>query len=84
MHACTFFGGASQSALYDNNRCPVSRVLPDGTRRRPRSFSGFLSNYLVRDRYGQPGMAQRLKEAGVRISADGRSWFLDNIFIEQL
>ena len=27
---------------------------------------------------------QRLKDAGTRISMDGRGWFLDNIFIERL
>ena len=33
----------------------MSRILPDGTRRRARLFSGFLSHYLIRDRYGRPG-----------------------------
>ena len=44
-----------RSVLYDNDRCLVSRILPDGTRRRARLFSGFLSHYLIRDRYGRPG-----------------------------
>ena len=33
----------------------VSRILPDGTRQRARLLSGFLSHYLLRDRYGRPG-----------------------------
>jgi len=31
------------------------RILPDGTRKRARLFSGFLSHYVIRDRYGRPG-----------------------------
>jgi transposase len=55
VHAFAFFGCVPQSALYDNDRCLVSRILPDGTRKRARLFSGFLSHYLIRDRYGRPG-----------------------------
>ena len=33
----------------------VSRILPDGTRQRTRSFSGLQSHYLFEDRYGRPG-----------------------------
>ena len=55
VHAFAFFGGVPQSILYDNDRCLVSRILADGTRRRARLFNGFLSHYLVRDRYGRPG-----------------------------
>ena len=44
-----------QSVLYDNDRCLVARILPDGTRKRATLFSGFLSHYLIRDRYGRPG-----------------------------
>jgi hypothetical protein len=33
----------------------VAKILPDGTRKRARLFSGFLSHYLIRDRYGRPG-----------------------------
>jgi hypothetical protein len=43
------------SVLYDNDRCLVSKILPDGTRRPATLFSGFLSHYLFRDRYGRPG-----------------------------
>lgn len=41
--------------LYDNDRCLVAKILPDGTRKRASLFSGFLSHYLIRDRYGRPG-----------------------------
>ncbi len=37
------------------NRCLVAKILPDGTRKRATLFSGFLSHYLIRDRYGRPG-----------------------------
>jgi len=43
------------SVLYDNDKCLVARILPDETRKRARLFSGFLSHYLIRDRYGRPG-----------------------------
>jgi hypothetical protein len=33
----------------------VSKILPDGTRQRATLFSGFLSHYLLHDRYGRPG-----------------------------
>ena len=55
QHAFRFFGSVPRSVLYDNDRCLVSRILPDGTRRRARLFGGFLSHYLIRDRYGRPG-----------------------------
>ena len=55
VHAFAFFGGVPRSVLYDNDRCLVSRILADGTRRRARLFGGFLLHYLVRDRYGRPG-----------------------------
>jgi len=53
--AFAFFGGVPQSILYDNDKCLVSRILPDGTRQRTRSFSGLQSHYLFKDRYGRPG-----------------------------
>jgi transposase len=31
VHAFAFFGRVPQSVLYDNDRCPVARILPDGT-----------------------------------------------------
>ena len=32
VHAFGFFGAVPQSIVYDNDRCLVSRILPDGTR----------------------------------------------------
>ena len=55
VHAFSFFGTVPSSILYDNDRCLVSRIERDGTRRRTQLFSGFLSHYLIRDRYGRPG-----------------------------
>jgi len=55
VHAFAFFGRVPQSVLYDNDKCLVARILPDGTRKRARLFSGFLSHYLIRDRYGRLG-----------------------------
>jgi transposase len=55
VHAFAFFGGVPLSILYDNDRCLVSKILPDGTRVRARLFSALLSHYLFRDRYGRPG-----------------------------
>ena len=53
--AFAFCGGVPQSILYDNDKCLVSRILPDGARQRTRSFSGLQSHYLFEDRYGRPG-----------------------------
>jgi hypothetical protein len=55
VHAFAFFGAVLQSIVYDNDRCLVAKILPDGTRKRAALFSGFLSHYLIRDRYGRPG-----------------------------
>jgi len=55
VHAFAFFGRVPVSVLYDNDKCLVARILPDGTRKRAKLFSGFLSHYLIRDRYGRPG-----------------------------
>ncbi|WP_432759512.1 IS21 family transposase [Defluviimonas salinarum] len=55
VHAFGFFGRVPVSVLYDNDRCLVAQILPDGTRKRAKLFSGFLSHYLLRDRYGRPG-----------------------------
>jgi len=55
VHAFAFFGAVPRSVLYDNDRCLVAKILPDGTRKRATLFSGFLSHYLIRDRYGRPG-----------------------------
>ena len=53
--AFVLFGGVPQSILYDNDKCLVSRILPDGTRQRTRSFGGLQSHYLFEDRTGRPG-----------------------------
>lgn len=55
VHAFAFFGKVPVSVLYDNDRCLVAKILPDGTRQRATLFSGFQSHYLLRDRYGRPG-----------------------------
>ena len=55
VHAFTFFGRVPQSVLYDNDRCLVAKILPDGSRKRTKLFSGFLSHYFIHDRYGRPG-----------------------------
>jgi transposase len=55
IHAFAFFGKVPASVLYDNDKCLVARILPDGSRTRAKLFSGFLSHYLIRDRYGRPG-----------------------------
>lgn len=54
-HAFAFFGAVPQSIVYDNDKCLVSKIMSDGTRRLTASFSAFLSHYLVQDRYGRPG-----------------------------
>ncbi len=55
VHAFGFFGGVPLSILYDNDRCLVTKILPDGTRKRARLFSALQSHYLFHDRYGRPG-----------------------------
>jgi len=55
VHAFAFFGGVPLSILYDNDRCLVSKILPDGSRKRATLFSALQSHYLFRDRYGRPG-----------------------------
>ena len=55
VHAFAFFGRVPLSVLYDNDRCLVARILPDGTRKRATLFSGLLSHYVIEDRYGRPG-----------------------------
>ncbi len=44
VHAFAFFGAVSQSILYDNDRCLVTKIMPDGTRQRTRRFSAMLSH----------------------------------------
>ncbi|SFG41384.1 hypothetical protein SAMN05443635_11668 [Roseobacter denitrificans OCh 114] len=54
VHAFAFFGAVPQSVLYDNDRCLVAKIMPDGTRNRTQRFSAMLSHYVIRDRYGRP------------------------------
>ena len=55
VHAFTFFGAVPRSILYDNDRCLVAKIMPDGTRKRTQRFSAMLSHYVIGDRYGRPG-----------------------------
>ena len=55
VHAFAFFGRVPLSVLYDNDRCLVAKILPDGSRKRTKLFSGLLSHYFIHDRYGRPG-----------------------------
>jgi transposase len=38
VHAFTFFGRVPKSVLYDNDRCLVAKILPDGSRKRTKLF----------------------------------------------
>lgn len=55
VHAFAFFGAVPRSILYDNDRCLVAKIMPDGTRHRTQRFSAMLSHYVIGDRYGRPG-----------------------------
>ena len=55
MHAFAFFEAVPQSILYDNDRCLVAKIMPDGVRKRTQRFSAMLSHYVINDRYGRPG-----------------------------
>ncbi len=55
VHAFTFFDAVPQSILYDNDRCLVAKIMPDGVRKRTQRFSAMLSHYVINDRYGRPG-----------------------------
>jgi len=55
VHAFAFFGAVPRSILYDNDRCLVAKIMPDGTRKRTQRFSAMLSHYVIGDRYGRPG-----------------------------
>jgi len=55
VHAFAFFGAVPQSILYDNDRCLVAKIMPDGVRKRTQRFSAMLSHYVINDRYGRPG-----------------------------
>src|SRR5271166_2477717 len=55
VSAFAFFGGIPQSILYDNTKLAVAKICGDGKRERTRPFSGLVSHYLFRDRFGRPG-----------------------------
>lgn len=57
MHAFAFFCGMPQSISYYNDTCPITKIMPDGTRNRNRNqrFSVMLSHNVIQDRYGRPG-----------------------------
>ena len=55
VHAFAFFGGVPRSIVYDNDRCLVAKIMPDGERKRTDRFSAMLSHYVIKDRYGRPG-----------------------------
>ena len=38
VHAFAFFGAVPRSVLYDNDRCLVAKIMPDGTRKRTQRF----------------------------------------------
>jgi transposase len=54
VEAFGFFGGVSQSILYDNTRLAVAQILGDGTRKRSHLFATLQSHYVFDDRYGRP------------------------------
>lgn len=53
--AFAFFGGLPQSILYDNTKLAVARICGNGVRERTQAFTGLVSHYLFRDRFGRPG-----------------------------
>lgn len=55
VSAFAFLGGVPQSILYDNTKLAVARICGDGTRQRTQAFTGLISHYLFRDRFGRPG-----------------------------
>lgn len=55
VSAFAFFGGIPLSILYDNTKLAVAKICGDGTRERTKAFTGLVSHYLFRDRFGRPG-----------------------------
>jgi transposase len=81
IHAFAFFGAVPQSIVYDNDRCLVAKILPDGTRKRATLFSGFLSHYLIRDRYGRPGKGNdKGSVEGLSAMPGATSWYRSQSF----
>src|SRR5665213_4149030 len=50
-----FIGGVPLSILYDNLKIAVAKICGDGKRERTRAFTGLVSHYLFKDRFGRPG-----------------------------
>ena len=75
VHAFAFLGAVPLSILYDNDRCLVAGILPDGTRQGTQRFSAMLSHYVVRDRYGRPGKGTtRERSRGWSATGGATSW----------
>lgn len=66
------------SVLYDNDRCLVAKILPDGTRQRATLFSGFQSHYLFRDRYVRPGKGNDKGNAEGLVGYSRRNFMVPN------
>lgn len=49
-----FFGGISQSILYDNTTIAVAKIFGDGKRKRTKTFTELQSHYLFEDKFGRP------------------------------
>ena len=71
VSAFAFFGGVPQSILYDNTKLAVARILGDGTRTRTQAFTGLVSHYLFRDRFGRPGKGNDVVSK-TRLRHDGK------------
>ena len=71
VHAFAFFGRVPVSVLYDNDRCLVASILPDGTRKRAKLFSGFTVRSSMLVGYGsQPRIVGRVQPLSRR-AGDG-------------
>jgi transposase len=55
VSAFAYFGGVPLSILYDNTKLAVAKICGDGKRERTGAFSGLVSHYLFKDRFGRPG-----------------------------
>ena len=75
VSAFAFFGGVPLSILYDNTKLAVARICGDGKRERTRAFSGLISHYLFRDRFGRPGKGND-KDKVENLVKNGRRRFL--------
>ena len=51
--AFAFFGGIPVSALHDNTRLVVAKILGDGTGKHSALFAALHSHYVFEDRYGR-------------------------------